>query len=115
MKGDYIRGLMPADIMPIVGSGTIPRAKRLALTTLIGVYGACGRLTLPWHRAVASATRLCSYVRGIHLLVLEKIGKPPAEGLRLVTLTAGGATFKMALATPGLIEDRIVSDACWEP
>src|SRR6185369_2435316 len=66
-------------------------------------------------RIFASATRFAHYVRGVHLLILERTSNPPVEGLRLVTLAASGVTFKMALATPGLIEDHIIRDACWEP
>jgi FkbM family methyltransferase len=98
-------------------SSTIPQGpgKRLVLSALVGAYIWCGRLTLAWRCLLASAKRLFYYVRGVHLLVLEKISDPPVESLRLVALAAGGATFKMALATPGLIEDHIIRNACWEP
>jgi FkbM family methyltransferase len=103
--------------MPIAQSPAIPqgRAKRLALLALMGAYRWCRHLTLVWRRVLASAKGLIYYARGVHLLVLEKTGDPPVESLRLVTLAAGGATFKMALATPGLIEDHIIREACWEP
>jgi len=75
----------------------------------------CGHLSAARRRLIDSALRLGFYVRGVHLLVREKLAEPPPAGLRLVTLAAGDARFKMALATPGLIEDQIARDGCWEP
>src|SRR5258708_17299533 len=104
------RDVQKSPPMLISQSSAIPQGpgKRLVLSALIGAYIWCGRLTLAWRRVLASAKRLVYYVRGVHLLVLEKTSDPPVESLRLVPLAAGGPTFKMALATPGLIEDPII-------
>lgn len=92
-----------------------PRTKRLALSLLIAAYSLIRSLAFTCHQALAAADKVCKYVRGLHLLVLEKIADPPVESLRLITLEAGDAIFKMALVTPGLLEDHILRDRCWEP
>src|SRR5947207_10522803 len=83
-------------------------AKRLVLGTVIAAYRGGRGVTLGFCRLLLRVVNLYRYVRGVHLLALEKIADPPVETLRLLNLPAGGATFKMALVTPGLIEDHIV-------
>jgi FkbM family methyltransferase len=90
-------------------------AKQLVLSILVAAYGGGRGLKRACGRVLAQATEVCHYVRGVHLLVLEKIAVPRVETLRLVTLPAGGAVVKMALVTPGLIEDHIIRGVCWEP
>jgi FkbM family methyltransferase len=93
----------------------MPLAKRLALSALIAGYSGCRTVARVCRRAMAGFRKVFSYARGVHLLVLERIAAPPVETVKVVTLAAGGATFKMALVTPGLIEDHILRDRCWEP
>src|SRR5437867_3194673 len=76
-------------------------AKRLALSTLIVTYSWRRRLGRACSQALARANRLFSYARGIHLLILEKIADPPVETVRLITLAAGDATFKMKPVSTG--------------
>jgi FkbM family methyltransferase len=72
-------------------------------------------LAFACRQLLAGADKLFRYARGIHLLVLEKIADPPVETLRLMTFGTGDTSFKMALVTPGLLEDHIIRDRCWEP
>lgn len=103
--------------IPQAGFGARPQgwAKRLILSLLIGVYSTVRKLARGSHDLFGAVLTVCRRVRGVHLLVMERIAPPPVRSVRLVELPAGSSTFKMALVTPGLIEDHLLRKGCWEP
>jgi FkbM family methyltransferase len=97
---------------PVKSQGAL---KRLVLAALVSLYAATRRAGRVFERTVSAFDQIFRYLNGVHLLILERIAEPRVQSLRLTTITAGEVSFRMALLTPGLIEDLLIRDGAWEP